>query len=53
VVVEFEEEDSRLRHRVRRLRVALRLTKAPCVEAVLRKLTIDAESVFELIDSNR
>jgi hypothetical protein len=42
-VVEFEEEEIWLRHRVGRLRAALRLTKEPRVEAILRDLIIDAE----------
>ncbi len=48
--VEFEEEEIWLRHRVGRLRAALRLTKEPRVEAILRDLIIDAEKRLELIE---
>jgi hypothetical protein len=49
-VVEFEEEEIWLRHRVRRLRAALRITKEPRVEAILRDLIIDADKRLELIE---
>ena len=49
-VVEFEEEEIWLRHRVGRLRAALWLTKEPRVEAILRDLIIDAEKRLELIE---
>jgi hypothetical protein len=42
-VVEFEEEEIWLRHRVGGLRAALRIAKEPRVEAILRELIIDAE----------
>jgi hypothetical protein len=48
--VEFEEEEIWVRHRVRRLRAALRITKEPRVEAILRDLIIDAEKRLELIE---
>jgi hypothetical protein len=49
--VEFEEEEIFLRHRVGRLRAALRITKEPRVEAILRDLIIDdAEKRLELIE---
>jgi hypothetical protein len=47
--VEFEEEDIWLRHRVRRLRAALRITKEPAVEGI-RELIIEAEKRLELIE---
>jgi len=49
-VVEFEEEEIWLRHRVGRLRAALRIAKEPRVEAILRELIIDAEKRLELIE---
>jgi hypothetical protein len=49
-VVEFEEEEIWLRHRVGRLRTALRIAKEPRVEAILRELIIDAEKRLELIE---
>ena len=49
--MEFEEEEIFLRHRVGRLRAALRITKEPRVEAILRDLIIDdAEKRLELIE---
>jgi hypothetical protein len=48
--VELEEEEVWLRHRMRRLRAALRITKEPRVEAILRDLIIDAEKRLELIE---
>jgi hypothetical protein len=48
--VEFEEEDIWLRHRVRRLRATLRITKEPAVEGILRELIIEAEKRLELIE---
>jgi hypothetical protein len=48
--VEFEEEEIWLRHRVGRLRAALRLAKEPRVEAILRELIIDAEKRLALIE---
>ena len=49
--MEFEEEEIWVRHRVRRLRAALRITKEPRVEAILRDLIIDdAEKRLELIE---
>ena len=49
-VVELEEEEIWLRHRVGRLRAALRIAKELCVEAILRELIIDAEKRLELIE---
>jgi hypothetical protein len=49
-VVELEEEEIWLRHRVGRLRAALRIAKEPRVEAILRELIIDAEKRLELIE---
>jgi hypothetical protein len=49
-VVEFEEEEIWLRHRVGRLRAALRIAKEPRVEAILRELIIDAEKRLALIE---
>ena len=48
-VVELEEEEVWLRHRVGRLRAALRIAKESRVEAILRELIIDAEKRLELI----
>jgi hypothetical protein len=48
--MEFEEEEIWLWHRVGRLRAALRITKEPRVEAILRDLIIDAEKRLELIE---
>jgi len=48
--VELEEEEIWLRHRVGRLRAALRIAKEPRVEAILRELIIDAEKRLELIE---
>jgi hypothetical protein len=42
--------DKFLRHRVGRLRAALRITKEPRIEAILRDLIIDAEKRLELIE---
>lgn len=47
--MEFEEEEIWLRHRVGRLRAALRISKEPRVEAILRELIIDPEKGPELI----
>ncbi len=49
-VVELEEEEIWLRHRVGRLRAALRIAKEPRVEAILRELIIDAEKRLDLIE---
>jgi hypothetical protein len=48
--VEFEEEEIWLRHRLRRLRAALRISKEPRVEAILRELITDAEERLDLIE---
>ena len=48
--MEFEEEDIWLRHRVGRLRAALRIANEPRVVAILRELIIDAEKRLELIE---
>jgi len=48
--MEFEEEDIWLRHRVGRLRTALRIANEPRVVAILRELIIDAEKRLELIE---
>jgi hypothetical protein len=49
-VVEFEEEGMWLRHRVGRLRAALRIANEPRVVTILRELIIDAEKRLELIE---
>jgi hypothetical protein len=49
-IVDFEEEGIWLRHRLRRLRAALRISKEPRVEAILRELITDAEERLELIE---
>jgi hypothetical protein len=49
-VVEFEEEGIWLRHRVGRLRAALRIANESRVVAILRELIIDAEKRLELIE---
>ncbi len=48
--MEFEEEEIWLRHRVGRLRAALRIANEPRVVAILRELIIDAEKRLELIE---
>jgi hypothetical protein len=52
-VVEFEDEETWLRHRVKRLRAALRIATEPRVTAILRDLIIDAEKRLELLEANR
>ena len=51
--MDFEDEETRLRHRVRRLRAALRIATEPRVMAILRDLIIDAEKRLELLEANR
>jgi hypothetical protein len=51
--VEFEDEETWLRHRVRRLRAALRIAKEPRVVDILRDLIIDAEKRLEMLEANR
>jgi hypothetical protein len=41
--MEFEDEETWLRHRLRRLRAALRIATEPRVVAILRDLNIDAD----------
>jgi hypothetical protein len=52
-VVEFEDEEAWLRHRVTRLRGALRIATEPRVMAILRDLIIDAEKRLEMLEANR
>ncbi len=51
--MDFEDEETWLRHRAKRLRAALRIATEPRVVAILRDLIIDAEKRFEILEANR
>jgi hypothetical protein len=51
--VDFEDEETWLRHRAKRLRAALRIATEPRVVAILRDLIIDAEKRLEILEANR
>jgi hypothetical protein len=51
--VDFEDEETWLRHRAKRLRAALRIATEPRVIAILRDLIIDAEKRLEMLEANR
>jgi hypothetical protein len=46
-------QETRLRHRLRRLRAPLRIAKEPRVVAILRDLIIDAEKRLEMLEASR
>jgi hypothetical protein len=51
--MDFEDEHTWLRHRVRRLRTILRYVKEPRAETGLRELIADAEQRLEQLEEAR
>jgi hypothetical protein len=51
--MDLEEEESWLRHHLRRLRTLLRYAKIPGVETGLRELVADTEARLEMLESRQ